>query len=520
MSVRKVKYGTSFVLALVLASCASTQPTANSLLGQHADANAAEDNNLLDKSALTQALQQAQDMRRQGDLQGASQTLAQLVLVAPDDARVLAEYGKVLAARGRADDALAFLRRAAQLQPHDWTVFSAMGVCYDQKADHLSARVAYERALALKPGDPGVLSNAALSRMLAGDLDTAEQMLAEAFAQDKNNRRIEQNLTLVRSLRDARPKVARETPKAAPVTAATAQPPAPHPAPQPAPAKTANATPAPVAAAPTAATATPAPLAQTVASGRTKAPRSYEELKNDPTVRMAPLPKEEELDDVAAKPAPVQNAAAAPAPKPAPVQAAAAAPAPKPAPVQAAAEPAAKPVSLPAPKSEPVKASQAQSPKTVAQPAPRVLPPVPVKTATLKPAAPKPVANAAAKPVATAAPRAIVKKDAPTVQKSAQKLAPAAKPAATASAANTSAKPAAQAAGQKSAAASATPEPAPKAAPKTVPGEKGKDAAKPVIVIRGKENTPSVETAMLRPALSEVTPEGATAHKNAPPKGQ
>lgn len=70
-------------------------------------------------------MKQALAQRKSGDLSAAAHTLSQLVLLAPDDARVLGEYGKTLIAMGRTDDALAFLERAVELQPKDWSLFSA-----------------------------------------------------------------------------------------------------------------------------------------------------------------------------------------------------------------------------------------------------------------------------------------------------------------------------------------------------------------------------------------------------------
>ena len=61
---------------------------------------------------LESAIHDAQAQRRSGDLAGAAKSLSQLVLIAPDNARVLGEYGKNLAAQGRSEDALAFLERA------------------------------------------------------------------------------------------------------------------------------------------------------------------------------------------------------------------------------------------------------------------------------------------------------------------------------------------------------------------------------------------------------------------------
>lgn len=150
------------------------------------------------------ALLKAQTQRKKGDLAGASRTLSQMVLIAPDDPRVLGEYGKTLVAQGRSDDALAFLERAIELQTGDWTLYSAQGVAYDQKSDFRNAQASYARALALKPGEPVVMSNKALSHIQSGDLDEAERLLLAAAASGGDSPRIASNLALVQSLRNSR----------------------------------------------------------------------------------------------------------------------------------------------------------------------------------------------------------------------------------------------------------------------------------------------------------------------------
>src|SRR6185312_2268229 len=66
-------------------------------------------------------IRQAQLDRTAGHLDAATKALAQMMLVYPDDPRVVGEYGKVLAQQGRSQDAVSFLKRATELQPGDWT---------------------------------------------------------------------------------------------------------------------------------------------------------------------------------------------------------------------------------------------------------------------------------------------------------------------------------------------------------------------------------------------------------------
>jgi hypothetical protein len=115
---------------------------------------------------------------------------------------------------GRPSDAVNFLTRAQQLQPGDWTIYSAMGVAYDQLGNQKAAQDAYEHALVLKPEEPSVLSNYALSRMLAKDPDMARKLAARAeSAAGASDPKITRNIAMIRSM-------APETPAPAPATAA------------------------------------------------------------------------------------------------------------------------------------------------------------------------------------------------------------------------------------------------------------------------------------------------------------
>ncbi|GAA0582442.1 tetratricopeptide repeat protein [Rhizomicrobium electricum] len=152
-------------------------------------------------------IREAQIKRTQKDYAGAVKVLSQLMLVAPDDPRVVGEYGKVLIQQGRAGEALDFLRRAVQLKSDDWTLYSALGVAYDQKADYASAEAAYSRALQLKPGEAAVLNNFAMSRLQAGDLDRARQLIAQA-ANGSKDERVVKNATMIANLKAAPAKTA------------------------------------------------------------------------------------------------------------------------------------------------------------------------------------------------------------------------------------------------------------------------------------------------------------------------
>jgi Flp pilus assembly protein TadD len=145
-------------------------------------------------------IRQAQALRSSGDFAGATKMLSQLMLVAPDDPRVVGEYGKVLVQEGRSRDALDFLKRGVQLAPGDWTLYSATGVAYDQNGDYTNAKIAYQQALAIKPGNAGVLNNFALSRMQAGDLAGARQLMAQASSGGAGDPKITSNVALLASL--------------------------------------------------------------------------------------------------------------------------------------------------------------------------------------------------------------------------------------------------------------------------------------------------------------------------------
>lgn len=208
-----------------IALCASALGGCGAFGGSDADsndarANTADNNNPTMAPDVEVSLRQAQTMRLAGDVAGATRIMGQLMLVYPDDPRVVGEYGKLLVQEKASHDAVAFLRRAIELQPNDWTIYSALGVAFDQTNDRGNAQQAYERALALKPGEAAVLNNYAMSRMLAGDPAGARTLLMQAQASGSADPRIASNLALLDKMSPL--------PAATPATAfAAAAPPTP-----------------------------------------------------------------------------------------------------------------------------------------------------------------------------------------------------------------------------------------------------------------------------------------------------
>ena len=227
-----------FLCGTALAGCASTA-SVSPLAGKSAADNAKTDVSDITKTPvndLESGVRQAQLLRQAGHYDDAVHILSQLMLVASDDARVVGEYGKTLAQMGRAQDATQFLTRAVELQSNDWTLYSAMGVAYDQLGDQNAARGAYEHALALNPTESSVLNNYALSRMLANDPVGAHQLMDRVrVAGGTLDPKIVRNMALMNTLAPptSTPVAAAPQPTAMPQTATQVAPPSkigsPHP---------------------------------------------------------------------------------------------------------------------------------------------------------------------------------------------------------------------------------------------------------------------------------------------------
>ena len=131
----------------------------------------------------------------------AMRVIGQAARMAPLDADVQLEYGKVLIANERAHEAVRPIQTAiAYGAGEDFGAHSALGVAYDKTGRHEQARASYDRALAIKPGAAQVLNNKGLSYALEGEAQLAERTLRVAAASPGGTARMRQNLALVLSL--------------------------------------------------------------------------------------------------------------------------------------------------------------------------------------------------------------------------------------------------------------------------------------------------------------------------------
>jgi len=143
------------------------------------------------------ALSYANVLQIDGKADQALAVMRKLAISHPKDRKVLAAYGKSLAGVGELEPALDAVRRAQTPEYPDWKLASAEGAILDQLGQTQEARQLYRKALDIKPKEPSVLSNLGMSYVLEGDLKTAETYMREAAQSPGADSRVRQNLALV-----------------------------------------------------------------------------------------------------------------------------------------------------------------------------------------------------------------------------------------------------------------------------------------------------------------------------------
>jgi Flp pilus assembly protein TadD len=143
------------------------------------------------------AMRYASVLQMNGKADQALAVMRKLAIAHPKDREVLAAYGKALAGVGQLEPALDAVRRAQTPEYPDWKLASAEGAILDQLGQTGEARRLYRKALDLKPNEPSVLSNLGMSYVLEGDLKTAETYMRSASQAAGADSRVRQNLALV-----------------------------------------------------------------------------------------------------------------------------------------------------------------------------------------------------------------------------------------------------------------------------------------------------------------------------------
>lgn len=153
-----------------------------------------------DAENLDNALTFANALRGIGSTERAVEVLSEVLVIYPNEPRILMPLGRALAANGNQLGAARAFEQVAVAQPDRAEAWAALGTAMDQLENHQGAQVAYEKALAIEPGRASTLANYGLSLALTGDLAGAEAKLRQAAAVEPGDVRVRENLALVLGL--------------------------------------------------------------------------------------------------------------------------------------------------------------------------------------------------------------------------------------------------------------------------------------------------------------------------------
>ncbi len=198
------------VLALALGGCANSKLTTGSISrdsgkpvetmsSQELESSSASLGRAYAKNPkdLSVAMRYASVLQMNGRADQALAVMRKLAIDYPKERQVLAAYGKALASAGELEPALDAVRRAQTPEYPDWKLVSAEAAILDQLGKPGEARLLYRRALDMKPGEASILSNLGMSHLLEGNLKTAEDYMRQAAQAPGADSRVRQNLALV-----------------------------------------------------------------------------------------------------------------------------------------------------------------------------------------------------------------------------------------------------------------------------------------------------------------------------------
>ena len=89
-----------------------------------------------------------------GEIEKASDAIAQALARAPYHPEYLYVQGKILEKQGKLDEALAAFHQSALVNPKESDAYFEIGAIYQQRGDRARARIAYQMAVEISPDDP------------------------------------------------------------------------------------------------------------------------------------------------------------------------------------------------------------------------------------------------------------------------------------------------------------------------------------------------------------------------------
>ena len=144
---------------------------------------------------LTVALSYARNLKAAGHKQQAFSVLQGAAILHGDSKELASEYGRLALEFDQVAIAEKLLAAAEDPLKPDWRLISARGTALAKQGKYAEAIPHYERALALAPKQPSLMSNLAMAHAAMGDAPRAEAILREAAA--SGDPQVKQNLALV-----------------------------------------------------------------------------------------------------------------------------------------------------------------------------------------------------------------------------------------------------------------------------------------------------------------------------------
>lgn len=113
------------------------------------------------------------------------------------DPDIIVGYAKALSAEGQFEQALAVVDGAIRPEQPDWNALSVKGAILDQMGRSGEARVLYQQAMTIAPGEASLYANLGLSYAMTNELAAAEAQLRHAVQMPGSTSQVRQNLALV-----------------------------------------------------------------------------------------------------------------------------------------------------------------------------------------------------------------------------------------------------------------------------------------------------------------------------------